>query len=148
MLARRDRAAADLRRKLLDRGYASDVIAGVVAQLVAEKLVDDRRYVENFIAYRAARGQGPLRIRTDLRQSGVTGDLVEAGVTSYREWLDGLRAARQKKFGAKLPTDYADRQRQARFLAYRGFTGAQIRAALGIDIDSEIDADTSNSYET
>jgi regulatory protein len=53
--------------------------------------------------------------------------------------LTQLKKARQKKFGAALPTNYADRQRQSRFLAYRGFTGAQIRTALGFDIDLDVD---------
>jgi regulatory protein len=50
-----------------------------------------------------------------------------------------LRRARQKKFGAALPDNYADRQRQARFLGYRGFTSAQIRTALGFDTDLDAD---------
>jgi regulatory protein len=46
-----------------------------------------------------------------------------------------LRKAREKKFGADLPKNYLDRQRQARFLGYRGFTSAQIRMALGFDVE-------------
>jgi SOS response regulatory protein OraA/RecX len=50
-----------------------------------------------------------------------------------------LRKARHKKFGAQLPTTYADKQRQAQFLGYRGFTSAQIRMALGLDFDLDAD---------
>jgi regulatory protein len=74
-----------------------------------------------------------LRIRVDLRKLGLADDVVEDGVGAYGDWVA------QKKFGAKLPTDYADRQRQARFLDYRGFTGAQIRLALGFDTDIDVD---------
>jgi regulatory protein len=133
-LARRDHASGELRSKLLGKGYAPDVVGEVIDRLRAEKLLDDRRYVENFIGFRAARGQGPFRVRADLRQMGLADDLVEAGIEGYADWMVHLDRARQKKFGAKLPTDYADRQRQARFLAYRGFTGAQIRLVLGLDI--------------
>jgi regulatory protein len=80
-----------------------------------------------------------LRIRVDLRKLGLADDVVEDGVGAYGDWVAQLRRARQKKFGAKLPTDYADRQRQARFLDYRGFTGAQIRLALGFDTDIDVD---------
>jgi hypothetical protein len=38
-----------------------------------------------------------------------------------------------------LPRNFADQQRQARFLGYRGFTGAQIRSGLGFDTDLDID---------
>jgi regulatory protein len=136
-LGRRDYAAEELRRKLLDKGYDSTVVGPVLDALRAEKLLDDRRYVENFVAYHAARGQGPVRVRADLRKSG----LMEDGLDAYPDWLAQLRSARQKKFGAALPDGYADKQRQSRFLAYRGFTNAQIRTALGFDIAIDSDAE-------
>lgn len=138
-LARRDRPSAALRRRLVDAGFDPGVAAEVVERLCLERLVDDRRYVENFVSLHAARGQGPLRVRAELRESGVDGELVDGAVEAYEGWLADLRKARQKKFGTPLPTHYADRQRQARFLGYRGFTGAQIRLALGFDTD--IDAE-------
>jgi len=139
-LGRRDYASEDLRRKLLDKGYDPSVVADLIERLSSEKLVDDRRYVESFISYRAARGQGPHRVRANLRKIGLQGEIVEQGLAAYGDWIADLRKARQKKFGAQLPTHYADKQRQARFLGYRGFTGAQIRLALGFDMD--IDEDT------
>ncbi len=138
-LARRDRPAEDLRRKLLEKGYDPAVVREVIEQLCAEKLVNDHRYVEDFINFRAGRGQGPLRVRADLRAMGLAGELVDEGVEAYDGWIAQLQKARQKKFGGHPPTDYADRQRQARFLSYRGFTGAQIRMALGFDTDIDVD---------
>jgi regulatory protein len=138
-LARRDYASEDLRRKLVDKGYDPTVVADVIERLCGERLVDDRRYVESFISYRAARGQGPQRVRSDLERIGLKGEIVEQGLAAYGDWIADLQRARQKKFGAQLPTHYPDRQRQARFLGYRGFTGAQIRLALGFDTDIEVD---------
>lgn len=138
-LARREHASGDLRRKLIDKGFNPALVDEVIGRLTTEKLIDDRRYVENFIGFRALRGQGPLRVRADLRKIGVTGDLIEEGMRSFSDWLGPLRKAREKKFGTRLPTDYADRQRQARFLGYRGFTSAQIRMALGFDTDIDED---------
>jgi regulatory protein len=140
-LARRDYASEDLRRKLLEKGYDAVVVAPLLDALRAEKLLDDRRYAENFVAYHAARGQGPLRVRADLRRHGLEGTLVEECLDAFPEWIVRLRHARQKKFGAKLPSTYADKQRQVRFLGYRGFTSAQIRTALGFDIDLDSDAE-------
>ena len=141
-LARRDRASCDLERKLLDKGYDPAVVGAVIQRLCAEKLLDDRRFLENFVGFHAARGQGPVRVRAELRKLGLRGDLVEDGINNFTGWLDQAMRAREKKFGTPLPTDYAGRQRQARFLAYRGFTGAQIRMTLGLDTD--IDADAEN----
>jgi regulatory protein len=137
-LARRDHASTELRRKLRDKGYDGRVVDELIERLIAEKLLDDRRYLQNFVAYHAARGQGPNRVRADLRKLGLTD--AESSLDDYPDWVAHLKRARQKKFGTSLPTNYADRQRQARFLAYRGYTGAQIRAALGFD--TELDADT------
>jgi regulatory protein len=139
-LARRDHATEDLRRKLLEKGYDAGVVAPLLDALRAEKLLDDRRFTENFVAYHAARGQGPMRVRAELRRHGMEGSLVEECLIAFSDWIVHLRKARQKKFGAKLPSNYADKQRQARFLGYRGFTSAQIRTALGFDID--LDSDT------
>ena len=138
-LARRDHASEDLRRKLLEKGYDAAVVAPLLDALRAEKLLDDHRYTENFVAYHAARGQGPLRVRADLRRHGLEGILVEACLDAFPDWIAQLRKTRQKKFGATLPDNYADKQRQARFLGYRGFTSAQIRTALGFDIDLDAD---------
>ena len=139
-LARRDHAAEDLRRKLLEKGYDAVVVAPLLEALRAEKLLDDRRYTENFVAYHAARGQGPLRIRAELRRHGLEGALIEESLGAFPDWIVQVRNARQKKFGGPLPSTYPDKQRQARFLGYRGFTSAQIRSALGFDI--ELDSDT------
>jgi regulatory protein len=139
-LARRDHASEDLRRKLLEKGYDAVVVAPLLDALRAEKLLDDRRYTQNFVAYHAARGQGPIRVRADLRRHGLEGTLVEECLDAFPDWIVHLRKSRQKKFGEKLPGTDAEKQRQARFLGYRGFTSAQIRSALGFD--SDLDSDT------
>ena len=134
-LARRDLASEDLRRKLTEKGYDSRIVAALIEALRTEKLIDDARYVENFVAYHAARGQGPVRVRSALRQKGLEGDLVEACLVAYPDWMMQLHQARLKKFGLAESSNYSETQRQARFLSYRGFTSAQIRSALGIDLD-------------
>jgi regulatory protein len=138
-LARRDHASGDLHRKLIDKGYDVAVVAPLLDALRGEKLLDDRRFAENFVAYHAARGQGPLRIRADLRRHGLEGNLSEECLDAFPDWISHLRRARQKKFGAAPPVNTVDRQRQARFLGYRGFTSAQIRTALGFDTDLDAD---------
>jgi regulatory protein len=138
-LSRRDHTSEELRGKLLGKGYDAAVIAELVNRLRAEKLLDEGRYLENFVAYHAGRGQGPNRVRANLRHLGLSGAQIDAALTDFPDWLTQLKRAREKKFGTSLPTNYADRQRQAQFLAYRGFTGAQIRSALGLDTDLDAD---------
>jgi regulatory protein len=142
-LARRDYASEDLRVKLLGKGYDTAVVSPLLDALRDEKLLDDRRYLENFVAYHAARGQGPLRVRLDLRRHGLQGPVVEEYLDTYPDWIVQLQKARLKKFGAEPPRNYADRQLQAKFLGYRGFTSAQIRMALGFDV--ELGSDTEDT---
>jgi regulatory protein len=142
-LARRDHASAELRRKLLEKGYDAAVVVPLVDALRTEKLLDDRRYTENFVAYHAARGEGPKRVRAELRRRGLEGMQVEECLDAFPDWILHLRRAQQKKFGAVPPITPADKVRRVRFLGYRGFTSAQIRTALGFDID--IDSDTNET---
>ncbi len=86
-LARRDYASEDLRRKLLEKGYDAAVVAPLLDALRAEKLLDDRRYMENFVGFHAARGQGPLRVRSELRRHGLEGQDVEECIAAYPDWL-------------------------------------------------------------
>ncbi len=136
-LARRDHASAELGAKLRGRGYEAELVERVIAALLAEGLLDDRRFVANFIDLHAGRGQGPLRVRADLRKLGLEGAAVEQALAAYPDWLAQLQRARVKKFGRTLPEGYDERSRQARFLSYRGFTGAQIRSGLGFDVDMQ-----------
>ena len=139
-LARRDHASGELGRKLRDKGYDPGLVDGVIERLIAEKLVDDRRYVEAYIGFHAARGHGPQRVRADLQKLALRRELIDDGLAGYGDWMPQLHKTRQKKFGAQLPTHYPDKQRQARFLAYRGYTGAQIRMALGFDTDIDVES--------
>jgi regulatory protein len=141
-LARRDYASEDLRLKLLEKGYDVSVVSPLLDALRDEKLLDDQRYAENFVAYHAARGEGPLRIRRDLHRHGLRGQAAEEYLDAYPDWIAQLRKARLKKFGAEAPRTYSDRQLQARFLGYRGFTSAQIRMALGFDVELDLDEET------
>jgi SOS response regulatory protein OraA/RecX len=47
------------------------------------------------------------------------------------DWNLRAQALRRRRFGPTVPTAGVERARQARFLLHRGFTGAQVRAALG-----------------
>ena len=76
LLARRDYASAELRQKLLDRGFVAVAVDSVLATLAEQRIVDDVRFAERFVAYQARRGQGPVRIRQDLKR-WLAAELIE-----------------------------------------------------------------------
>jgi regulatory protein len=137
LLARRDFASGELRQKLGSQGYDAAVAAAVVAELSEERALDDARYAENYVAYHAGRGQGPVRIGADLRSLGVPATLVEAALASGQDWRELARTVRTRKFGAEPPEDWAEKTRQARFLQYRGFSSDHIRVATSADLDPD-----------
>ncbi|MEJ2140202.1 MAG: regulatory protein RecX [Gammaproteobacteria bacterium] len=135
-LARREHSQAELCAKLAEREFSPAEINAAVASLVADGLVSDERFAEAFTAVRTRKGQGPVRIRMELKRRGVGDELIrmqldEAGI----DWRNIAADVRRKKFGAMMPADYKEKARQMRFLEYRGFTGDQIRSAVGDDFD-------------
>jgi regulatory protein len=137
LLARRDFASGELRRKLEERGFVADVVTAVLAELTEERKLDDARFAANFVAYHAERGQGPVRIRKELRDLGVAEGLIEEAFAAGPDFRVLARQVRQRKFGAAVPEEWAEKARQARFLQYRGFSSDHIRAALGADFDPD-----------
>ena len=137
LLARRDWLTGELSTRLLSSGCDPQATASVIADLVQERLLDDARYTERYVASRADRGQGPVRIAADLASLGAPRELIEAAVGSGPDWRAVARAVRRRKFGATPPDSWAEKARQARFLQYRGFSADHIRAATGADLEPD-----------
>jgi regulatory protein len=137
LLARRDFASGELREKLRSRGYDPAIAAAVVADLTEERVLDDARYAENYVAYHAGRGHGPLRIGADLRSFGLRSELIDAALAAGQDWRALARAIRARKFGDQPPEDWTEKVRQARFLQYRGFSADHIRAVTGAELDPD-----------
>lgn len=128
LLARREHTAAELHRKLSQRGFAEQAIADVLASLAEEGLQSDARFVEHYVRSQAERGVGPGRIEAALQERGITDRNLIGSFLDYNDecWLAQAQAVREKKFGAGLPGTQRERLRQARFLQGRGFTAEQI----------------------
>ena len=137
-LARREHSRRELMRKLATRGFPDDVVSRALDELERTGALAEARFTESFVRSRISKGQGPQRIRAELAQRGIADDeAAEVLRAADVDWLTTIRAVRAKRFGPELPRDYAERARQARFLQYRGFDSAQIRAALEFDANSD-----------
>ncbi len=138
LLARREHARAELDAKLQARGFERSCVEFTLDQLAAERLQDDARFAEAFVRARMSRGQGPLRIRAELKARGLNHGLAEEALAvGERRWVELAGRARAKRFGFDPPADLEDRDRQRRFLEARGFSGAHIKAALDLTQDSD-----------
>lgn len=142
LLSRREHSTEELKRKLAAKGHPEASIEAVLDKLGQKKWVSDERFTTSYVHHHARRGKGPVRIRAQLRQQGITDSQIQQAVgAAERDWNSLAAEVRRRKFGAALPKTAAERAKQARFLQYRGFNSDQIRAALNFDPDTDVTLD-------
>ena len=113
----------------MTRGFTDEVIETTIAALLAQGLLSNARFAESFIHSRFQRGQGPQRIRVELRERGIDDAQIDASLDLYAShWQELLEQVRLKRFGPARPDNFRERSRQVRFLLQRGFTAEQIDA--------------------
>jgi regulatory protein len=146
LLARREHSVEELRRKLLARGHGEPAVETVLAKLQAKRLVSDARFIASFIHHHAQRGQGPIRIRAELRQQGIDGSSIDAALDEAEiDWSEQAIVVHRRKFGSSPGRSLPERAKQTRFLQYRGFSTDQIRAVLKSDMDAELGFDSDDA---
>ena len=131
LLARREHSRRELELKLVAREFDRSLIEPLLADLVASGYLSDERFAEQFSRSRVGRGQGPNRIRAELRERGVSDEFIEFAIAELDvSWADLACEVRVSKFGAEAPTDHTSRAKQSRFLNSRGFSSEQIAIAI------------------
>ena len=131
-LARREYSRAELRGKLLphvqtgeDFGQPFDSsgpvdLDALLDDLTARGWLSDARAATQLLHAKRSRF-GTQRIAHDLRQKGISEELVSAALPALKESeLEAARSVWQRKFGT-LPQDAGEKARQMRFLQSRGF---------------------------
>ncbi len=137
-LSRREYSRAELARKLAPYVDEGESIEPVLDALEQEGWLSDARFAESLVHRRASR-VGVARIVSELKRHAVGESLVEEVNAQLRETeLTRAQAVWRKKFGA-LPQTPAERAKQARFLAARGFSSATIVKLLKVGDDFPID---------
>ena len=131
MLATREHSRLELARKLAARGYGAADIDRVLAGLAAQGAVDEARLAETYTAERARKGFGPLRIRAELRDKGLSDAAIDPHLAAMSEaWPTLLSETHDRRFGPVPPADHADFGRRGRFLEGRGFPPELIHRLL------------------
>jgi len=135
ILAGREHSIVELQQKLKkkfskndDIAHLDELIEIVLQQLLDDNLLNEARFTECFIRSRINKGSGPVRIRHELMERGISSELTNDYLDdSYGFWLQHIEAVRNKRFGIQLPEDYKEQIKQSRFLYQRGFSGEFIR---------------------
>ena len=136
LLSMREHSRLELERKLAAHEQAPGEMARVLDELQAKGFINEARVVESVLYRRAAR-LGAGRIGQELQAKGLEGELVAQAM----EQLRGTELARardvwRRKFD-QPPRDAAERAKQSRFLAARGFGGEVIRKVLAGGFEDE-----------
>ena len=97
MLARREFGRQELVRKLAPKVEAPELMESVVAKLVDEGLLCDDRYTEAYTRSRWRKGFGPVRIALELREKGVSEDLISKHIKNNDDLWFALIAQVAKK---------------------------------------------------
>ena len=138
-LAAREHSRAELATKLsrhVGPEDDPDAVALVLDELAAKGFIDEARVAESVLHRRAGR-LGGARVLQELRAKGLPDDVVADAAAQLRSTeLARAQAVWRRKFG-QPPADAAERARQLRFLAARGFSGDVARRALGGAADDD-----------
>lgn len=129
LLSGREHSRAELERKLQPHEEEPGTLAKALDDLQAKGFINEQRVVESVLHRRAAK-LGTARIRQELQSKGLAPEAVLDAVEQLRATeVDRAREVWRKKFGAP-PVDAAERGKQMRFLASRGFGGEAIRKVV------------------
>jgi regulatory protein len=131
LLAMREHSLKEMQTKLTRKFGPHEFIATELARLRDEGLQSDSRFAEAFFNMRKNQGKGQMLIAMELKERGISGELVSDLVSlDQDEWNQLALVAKQKKFGPQIAQDIKTKTKQMRFLSARGFNSVSIQYAL------------------
>lgn len=131
LLSRREHSQNELRKKLSDMEVSKDLIDETIAKFAGKDIQSDERYAEAVVRGAYRKGKGPVFVKRQLNEHDIDFDLVKSLIAEEDfDWFESSKAVRCKRFGDDLPQEWKDKQKQMRFLQYRGFTQEQINYAF------------------
>ncbi len=139
LLSGREHSRAELERKLAAHEEVPGQLAAVLDELQAKDFISQTRVIESVINRRQAK-MGASRITGELQRKGLDAEKVAEAMDGLRATeLERAREVWRKKFDSKTDagTSPADKAKQMRFLAARGFGADAIRRVVSGRQDDE-----------
>ncbi len=142
LLQGREYTTAQLRTKLQQGYYPTEVIEQAIAYVASFHYIDDLRYAVDYITYHE-NSRSRRRIEQDLQGKGISAITIEEAWQNWRE-NGGVQneqnmireLLRKKHYDPDAKTDWKERQKIYAFLARKGFSAEAIHKAIG-DMDSD-----------
>ena len=135
-LSMREHSRLELAQKLKAFEETPGALDALLDELEAKGFINEQRVLESLVHRRAGK-LGAARIRQELLGKGLAPDAVQLAIAQLQaSELERAREVWRKKFAEPAQTP-AERARQLRFLASRGFSGAVLhRVVAGADDDA------------
>lgn len=129
LLTRREHTGAELKRKLLAKGFEGSAIDEVIEALAGSGWQSDARFAEEYLRRRIRQGYGPVRLEQELKRKGAETVDMEVILEELEEtWESLIERVYRKKYRDLAPDSLAELGKRARFLQYRGFTSEHVNA--------------------
>ena len=123
-IAKRERTVAQVAARLERDGIPTEVISEVLALMVADGYLSDQRFAALYAEdRRLIDGWGNERIITNLREAGISAEIIESVVGSrdHADQVDDAIRVLDQRIGVK-PSDERERDRALGMLARRGYS--------------------------
>ena len=130
-LSRREHSSKEIYQKMSRRVESKEMLNEEINRLISDGLISDERFAESYFQSRRNRGFGPLRIRNELSQRGVSESIFNS-IQSDTDWSAYAFYALEKKINGKKPDDMKAILKLKNFLNYRGFEFQDIDKAFSM----------------
>jgi regulatory protein len=131
LLSKREHSFAEISQKLSQQEFSTSDIHTVLDKFVENGIQSDARFTFHFVRNCWMKGQGLSRVKQALKAHNIDSSLLHQALDELDiDWYSKAYEVKCKKFGEEVETDWSKKQKQMRFLQYRGFSQDQISFAI------------------
>lgn len=131
LLVKKNYSSGNMKRQLAKLAEKTDDVEHVLCRLTDNHYLNDAEFITYLFEKHIKKLHGPTRIKQEIRQKGFLQALIEQEIEKGNiDWYVLAKEARVRKFGEALPSDSKEKNKQIRYLQYKGYTMDMIFEAL------------------
>ena len=121
-IEQRPRSAAEVRRRLRQKGFDEAAIAHAIERLQAVELLDDLAFARYWVDQRETfKPRSQMALRQELQQKGVSRDIIDEAIVPVDDMASARRLAEKQAPRWRNLEEEAFRAKMAGYLQRRGF---------------------------
>ena len=134
LLARREHSEFEIRCKMQQKAFSEEEIEQVIQHCQQKGWQSDKRFAENYLRFRAAKGYGANRIRQELSQlKGISSEIIDNALMECEiDWSEIALSVLSKKFpNYQQKQTPKDKQKIWRYMYSHGFYSEEFADFIG-----------------